>query len=203
MRIINWFKENIFPRHKNLGFSGCVRLFIDSGAKLNCLGQKSYLGLPIMGRISFPCELSILEMESGAELQLEEVSIGRGSRLSLKKNSKLTIGARTYLSNQCLVSASSGIEIGSDCAISWQVQIFDDNGHSKAESSQVQNIQIGNNVWIGARATILPGSRIGSGSIIAAGAVVKGTFPERCLIGGVPAKVIRENIDWKNPPGST
>lgn len=50
---------------------------------------------------------------------------------------------------------------------------------------------IGDNCWIGAKATILDGTSIGSGCIIAAGAVVSGTFPDYSIIGGVPAKIIK------------
>lgn len=57
-------------------------------------------------------------------------------------------------------------------------------------------IIIGNHVWIGMRATILKGVTIGDGAIIAAGAVVTKDVPARCLVAGVPARVIKENIEW-------
>ena len=53
-------------------------------------------------------------------------------------------------------------------------------------------IQIGNDVWIGGNATILPGVTIGSNVIVAAGAVVTHDVPDNVIVGGVPAKVIRE-----------
>jgi acetyltransferase-like isoleucine patch superfamily enzyme len=54
-------------------------------------------------------------------------------------------------------------------------------------------IVIGSDVWIGANATILKGVHIGSGSIVAAGAVVLGgTYPERCVLAGNPARVVRQ-----------
>ena len=58
-------------------------------------------------------------------------------------------------------------------------------------------IVIGNHVWIGARAIILKGVIIGDGAIIAAGAVVTHDVPAYTLAGGVPAKVIREGVEWK------
>lgn len=51
---------------------------------------------------------------------------------------------------------------------------------------------IGNDVWIGSRVTILPGARIGNGSIVGASAVVSKNVPEYCIVGGVPAKVIKK-----------
>ena len=55
-------------------------------------------------------------------------------------------------------------------------------------------ITIGNDCWIGAKATILDGTKIGNGCIVAAGAVVSGIFPENAIIGGVPAKVIKFRV---------
>ena len=52
-------------------------------------------------------------------------------------------------------------------------------------------VVIADNVWIGERVTILKGTRIGENSVVAAGAVVSGEFPANVVIGGVPAKVIR------------
>lgn len=58
-------------------------------------------------------------------------------------------------------------------------------------------IHIGNHVWIGARATILKGVTIGDGAVVAAGAVVNKDVPPNTLVGGVPARIIKENISWE------
>jgi acetyltransferase-like isoleucine patch superfamily enzyme len=55
------------------------------------------------------------------------------------------------------------------------------------------SVKIGDRVWIGSGAIILPGVSIGDDSVIAAGAVVIKSFPEKSSVGGVPAKLIREN----------
>lgn len=56
-------------------------------------------------------------------------------------------------------------------------------------------ITIGDNVWIGAHVTIIPGANVGRGSIIAAGAVVNGSIPPHSLATGIPAKVLRRLTD--------
>jgi len=56
---------------------------------------------------------------------------------------------------------------------------------------EYRKISIGNDVWIGARATIMDGVRVGNGAIIAAGAVVTKDVPNYAIVGGVPAKVIK------------
>jgi len=54
-----------------------------------------------------------------------------------------------------------------------------------------QPVRIGDGTWIGHGAVILPGTTIGKGVVVAAGAVVRGEVPDHCIVGGVPAKVIR------------
>lgn len=57
---------------------------------------------------------------------------------------------------------------------------------------QAKPVTIGNDVWIGGNCTILPGVTIGNNVVVAAGAVVTKDVPDNCLVGGVPAKVIKE-----------
>lgn len=56
---------------------------------------------------------------------------------------------------------------------------------------------MGNHVWIGTRVTLLPGVTVGDGAVIAAGAVVTKDVPAGALVGGVPAKVLKEHVEWK------
>ena len=56
---------------------------------------------------------------------------------------------------------------------------------------------IEDSVWIGSYAMILRGIHIGESAIIAAGAVVTKDVPARCMVAGVPAKIIKENVYWK------
>lgn len=67
----------------------------------------------------------------------------------------------------------------------------------RIQAKKTKPVCIGNHVWIGQRAMILKGVSIGDGAIIAAGAVVTRDVPAGCLAAGVPAKVIRKNVEWK------
>lgn len=58
------------------------------------------------------------------------------------------------------------------------------------QGTERKGVIIGNNIWIGAKVTVLDGVKIGSGSVIAAGAVVVKDIPDNCIVAGVPAKVI-------------
>lgn len=81
------------------------------------------------------------------------------------------------------------------------VRIRDSDSHYLAypgyEKKEKAPIIIEDHVWIGLGVTILKGVTIGEGCVIAAGSVVTKSFPPRCLIGGNPARIIRENISWK------
>lgn len=112
-----------------------------------------------------------------------------GTDLKIGNNSGIGINAEL----------SSGVEIGNDVMMAPDVLIltsnhlFDDLGIPmiKQGNSELKKVIIEDDVWIGQRATILPGVTVKKGSIIAANAVVTKTFPEYSVIGGNPAKVIK------------
>ena len=108
------------------------------------------------------------------------------------------LGVRSGLGDYCHIGASGGVVIGDDViagplvSFHSQEHVFSDPKKTIREQGTTElGIQIADNCWLGARVTTLDGTRIGSGPVVAAGAVVKGDFPERSLIGGVPARVLR------------
>lgn len=118
------------------------------------------------------------------------------------------IGDYTEIIDAYFCIAYAGIMIGSDCLLAPGVilrthdghHIFDLHTHKRLNSPE--EITIGNQVWIARGATLLSGARIGTGSVVAANAVTSSTFPEHCIIAGVPAKVIREGICWSRDESS-
>ena len=101
------------------------------------------------------------------------------------------------------IGAAGGVEIGSDVIGGQYVSFHSENHHFDNIEAPIRHqgvsrkgIVIGDNCWIGAKATFLDGARVGSGSVIAAGAVVKGEIPPRSIAAGVPARVIanREEV---------
>ena len=67
-----------------------------------------------------------------------------------------------------------------------------DENPAKRGNLKPSSIKIGNDVWIGSNATVLAGVTIGDGAIVAAGAVVTRDVDENTIVGGVPAKYIRD-----------
>ena len=114
----------------------------------------------------------------------------------------LAIGSRTYVGHQCSFSVSSRITVGSDCYIAGGCYFLDSPGHPldpgrrlahmPPDPEQVKPVAIGDNVWIGTQAMIMPGVTVGEGSVVAARAVVTSDVPPYTVVGGMPARVIRQ-----------
>lgn len=124
-----------------------------------------------------------------------------GSSIVVLKGGYLELGNQSYI-NESLIQCASTIKIGNDCAIAGDVLIQDTDFHAVLDENGKEKIYtkpitIGNHVWICAKATILKGVTIGDGAIVAAGAVVTKDVPSNTIVAGNPAKVIRENIQWK------
>ena len=66
----------------------------------------------------------------------------------------------------------------------------------KNQGESRKGVEIGNNCWIGANSTILDGVKIGDNTVIAAGSVVTKSFPKGVVIGGLPAKIIKNLGDY-------
>ena len=106
----------------------------------------------------------------------------------------ITIGRGVFINSGCCFQDQGGITIGDGCFIGHQV-VFATIDHGLDPAHRHDNfvapIRLGKNVWVGAHATILRGVTIGDNSVIAAGAVVTKDVPENVVVGGVPAKVIK------------
>lgn len=112
----------------------------------------------------------------------------------------IVIGNNVGLGSHGFYGCGMGfLEIGDDCIFGNYVSIHPENHIAEKLDVPIRKqgvyskggVSIGNNCWIGAKATILDGTKIGNGCIVAAGAVVKGDFPDNVIIGGVPAKIIK------------
>lgn len=115
-----------------------------------------------------------------------------------KPNPKVVIGNQVALSYGCVVAAKSTITIGDYSRIGVGV-IIRDNTHDykKGElllksDAIIKPISIGSNVWICDRAVIFPGVTIGDDAVIAVNSVVTSDVPAGTLVGGQPARVIKE-----------
>ena len=107
----------------------------------------------------------------------------------------ITFGKNVFINSGCKFQDQGGITVGDNVLIGHNVVLatLDHNiCVSKRAELFASPIIIEDNVWIGANVTVTSGVTIGKGSIVAAGAVVTKDVPEYSIVGGVPAKVIRE-----------
>jgi acetyltransferase-like isoleucine patch superfamily enzyme len=131
------------------------------------------------------------------------VGIGSFSRVivstSLNNIGKhITIGNNVGIGEYAYLGGGGGLTIGNDCIVGQYFSCHPEN-HEFGNPEMLIRLQgvnragitIGNDCWIGSKVTILDGVTIGDGCIIAAGAVVTKSFPDRCIIGGIPARIIR------------
>jgi len=114
---------------------------------------------------------------------------------------RMEVGSRVTINEWVYISAYGSLVIGNNVLIGHRVSILtsEHNFMSKEKIIRTQGIKpgavkIGNDVWIGANATILSGLTIGDGAVIAAGAVVTRDVSPYSVVGGVPAKIITERV---------
>ena len=133
------------------------------------------------------------------------VNIGYKTHLQLSGSlHKIGIGARignnVSLGTHGYYGSGMGeLIIGNDVIFGNYVSIHPENHNYSNNNVLIRNqgvysrggVIIGNNCWIGAKVTILDGTVIGNNTIVAAGAVVTGKFPENVVLGGIPAKIIK------------
>ena len=106
----------------------------------------------------------------------------------------ITIGKRVYVNHACTFLDMGGITIEDDVLIGPKVNLVTENHPLEPANRRAlisKPIIVKRNAWIGAAATILPGVTIGENAVVAAGAVVTADVPPNTIVGGVPAKIIK------------
>lgn len=133
----------------------------------------------------------------------DNVKIGSYSKLlSTSHFSKygkgLKFGNNSSIGDFTHFGAAGGIEIGNDVIMGSYISFHSENHNFyditrliREQGTTSKGIKLGNNIWVGAKVTFLDGSVVGNNCVVAAGAVVSGTFPDNCVIGGVPAKILK------------
>jgi serine acetyltransferase len=153
-------------------------------------------------------------IEVGDETMIAEhvtLSAGMVPGHDLGDKPVLRVGNRCVIGRGSHIVAHCSIDIGDDVFTGPYVYITDQN-HGYADPDVPIGrqwpvntaVSIGAGTWLGAGAVILPGATIGRNVVVAAGSVVRGTFPDRCVVAGVPARIVRAYISgtgWSRPAG--
>ena len=128
--------------------------------------------------------------------------IGEGVKIvgPLLCTGQLKVGDGTWIGRDLVIHGNGTVEIGENCDIAPGV-IFLTGGHAigncvrRAGEGETYTIRVGSGSWIGARATVGRNVTIGNSAVVAACACVTSDIPANTLVGGVPAKMIRELKD--------
>ncbi|MDC0552109.1 acyltransferase, partial [Flavobacteriaceae bacterium] len=111
----------------------------------------------------------------------------------------LIMGNNVGIAHNCFIQVRGNIQIGNNVIFGPNVSIFSENHNFSdldipinLQGESRKGVKINDGVWIGSRATILDGVSIGENSIIAAGSVVVKDVPPFSIVGGVPAKVLKQ-----------
>jgi acetyltransferase-like isoleucine patch superfamily enzyme len=160
---------------------------------MHCLSQEAIrITMELNTKYHTPEEVIRLMSElTGREV---DASFGLFPPFNTDCGKNLILGKRVFINSGCKFQDQGGLTIGDDVLIGHNVVIATLNHAFSPEHRgdlEPQPVRIGNQVWVGANATILPGVTIGDGAIVAAGAVVTKDVAPRTVVGGVPAKVIK------------
>jgi|ERR1043166_5435124 acetyltransferase-like isoleucine patch superfamily enzyme len=170
----------------------CLRL-----RGVTCETKLTLEGLPIIrmaeeGEIRLSKNVRLFSRKHSNPIQLQT----RCALILRRPKAKIKIGEDSALSGTVIV-ADSAVEIGERVLVGPNTLIIDTDGHSLSPELRrldrgtfTRPIVIGNDVFIGTRATILKGTTLGDGCVVNAGSVVSGVFPPRSVVGGNPAKVV-------------
>ncbi|MFY0591799.1 acyltransferase [Roseivirga sp.] len=145
--------------------------------------------------------------------------IGRKCGIYIQTNGRITCNGRFIINDHVIVQAKGLITIGKDLGINSYTRIvaheritigdnvtigqmvaildhdhnfFMQDGDLKLDGYQTAPINIGNNVWIGDKCTILRGVNIGNNVVIGANSLIHKDVPNNCVVGGVPFKLLKE-----------
>lgn len=149
-------------------------------------GRKNYLFLNKNASLKFNGKCT---MSSGVSLTLDLGS--------------LEIGDNFFCNKNCTFSCNDKITIGDNDLFGWNVELLDSDNHkvihkNREASCDRGEIKIGSRVWVAAYSHVLKNSSVPDGSVVAYKSLVTKRFDgEKLLIGGCPAKVIEEQIEWE------
>ncbi|QQS43725.1 acyltransferase [Candidatus Roizmanbacteria bacterium] len=169
----------------------------------------------IGGRISqtlLETETYILLLLGWVPVSFFRVLLYRISGVKIGSNTVINMGARFYdpdnieIGDDCVIGeritldGRDKLKIGSHVDIASEVMIYNSEHdvHDPTFAAVSAPVTVGDYVFIGPRAIILPGVTVGNGAVIAAGAVVTKDVPENAIVGGVPAKVIGQRKQRKH-----
>ncbi|MDR2795256.1 MAG: acyltransferase [Spirochaetaceae bacterium] len=193
----NRFCPNIRKHQGKIRFNGRAICTLDAGAGIYLCADLS-LGHNLVNHCHAE---TYLKMHKDSQLYVNGYfKVFYGSSIEIFPGGVLSVG-KGYINSGCVISCAKSITIEDGAAIARGVKIYDSDHHKIVDEHNgavncPKPIVIKRNVLVGVNAVILKGVTIGEGAVIAAGAVVTHNVAANCIAAGVPAVIIRQNINW-------
>lgn len=131
-----------------------------------------------------------------------DVTINQGAVFSISDKAVVRIGNRVRFSERALLHSKESITIEDDCLIGWNTQIVDSDFHYIINNGILKYrnapVHLGRDVWLANGVSIMKGACLPAYSVVASNSLVNKDFTgsgERCLIGGIPAKCLKQNVE--------
>ena len=178
--------------------SGWRQLYLARGARINglrCIARQ--------GRVRLATGARLACWSRGGMVLGKDVSIGSYSYISngfnpfsdigtVRIGNNVGLGDFSYICSPSKVEIGDGTIAGQYLSVHPQEHIFESKDVPiRLQGTRGEGVSVGSDCWLGAKVTLLDGTRIGAGCVVAAGAVVKGVFPDNSIIAGVPARIIK------------
>jgi acetyltransferase-like isoleucine patch superfamily enzyme len=184
-----------------LGFVAMPRVLAGLGkasalARARIQGRRP--GVEIGRRVRFGGGVRCLAEDGGRITIGDDVEVGVGTTLAALRGGSLVVAERVFISGGCTVAAAKHVSIGRESLIAELVSIRDhdhDPAYAPNSGRRLQtDVTIGERVWIGAKASVVRGGRIGDDAVVGAHALVNREVPSAALAVGVPARVVRRDL---------
>lgn len=159
------------------------------------------LGFPGTGTVDQRFRRGCWEVEGDVEFA-GSAFFGHGSAVSVGPSGRLRVGDRFSCTATSTFICQESLEIGDRCSVSWDSLVMDSDFHSINGEPANSPVVIGDDVWVGCRATILKGSVIPNGSIVAAGAVLSKRLNEERAVYGGTNKLLKRDVTWSKRPSN-
>lgn len=128
----------------------------------------------------------------------DNVVIREGLRIEALRGGRISIGDGSMFEQRCHITSGADLRIGKNVTFLFDVMLTDIDHefreldvHIQKQPYIVHPSAIGNNCFIGSGAKLLAGTILGEQCVVGANSVVRGTFPDRCVIAGAPARIVR------------
>ena len=156
----------------------------------------------------------IIHVGSGAMVRIGAGCYAGSLEIHAPRGGTITVGDGCAFNGhvRLLAHESAGIAMGRGCLVASDVVIAASDMHSvlhrhtRERLNRAEDVTIGDRVWIGFRSFVAKGASIGEGAIIGAQSVVTGSIPAHTAAAGLPARVLKHDVDWafdliEPPPG--